>query len=388
MAVYNYSNFSAIRANCDPELYRNITYDFVEDWTYHEGQIFSITVLFPILLLLGLLGNSAFIFVVYRRPEMRTVTNWYLTNLAVADILFLVSAIVDKIWLYAKSPVPGDDSPHGPIACIVISLLADLTYFASLCFITLVSFDRFLAVRRPQTSKRRRTKNAVPTSVGCWVFAFCVAACLIPSRSKFVKYCLDWPPGDDKYKDWPLEMYVCRSHNIWVDKFINVIQTVPFFSAFALNVFLYINIIRSLDRSIQNLGHHGMSQDKNVAMRNQIAKMLVVNGVVFFCCLFPFELMCLFQVIKSLQGPDVLPLKTEELLYEISRVLAYINSVANPLIYTLLSHRYRASFKAAFMCRGNISQRGSRRTENDAAHNNEFRTSSLRGQNATRDEIL
>ena len=383
------SNLSNVRYNCDPELYLNITLDVLDAWTYHEGQIFFITVLLPILLMLGFLGNSAFIFVVYRQPEMRTVTNWYLMNLAVADILFLVSAIVDKIWAYVNSPVPGDDSPHGPIGCIVLALVADLTYFASLCFITLVSFDRYLAVRRPQSSKRRRTKNALPTSMGCWILAFCIAACLIPSRSIFVKYCLEWPHGDDTYQDWPQEMYICRSHEIWVDAFSGVIQTVPFFLAFALNVFFYVNIIRSLDRSIQNLGHHGISQDKNVSMRNQIARMLVVNGVVFFCCLIPFELMSLFQVIRDLQGPEIVPQEMQDLIFEVCRALAYINSVANPLIYTLLSHRYRASFHSAFMCSGTISQRGSsRRTENDAAHNGELRPSSLRGQTGTRDELL
>ncbi|XP_038055196.1 somatostatin receptor type 5-like [Patiria miniata] len=378
-------------ADCAEDFRINISLDYVPSYTYNDGQIFVITILLPILLTLGILGNSAFMFVVYRRAEMRTVTNWYLTNLAVADILFLLSAIVDKIWAYYVSPIPGDNGPHGHFACVLLYLIADLTYFASLGFVTLVSFDRFLAVRRPRaSSKGRRGRRTVPFRLcaASWILGFCFAACLIPSRGMFVRYCLKWPQ-EEKYQNWPSYMYVCKSREDWVDQFSNVIQTVPFFLTFALNLFLYVNIIRGLDRSIQNLGSHGMSQDKNVTMRNQIALMLVVNGVVFFCCLFPFELLVLFQVIRVVRGTNIIPLGWHNLFFEISRALAYINSVANPLIYTLMSHRYRANFKTAFsldQCSRIVSQRG--RKENNAAPADDFRNTSQRGQTATRVEIL
>ncbi|XP_022079690.1 somatostatin receptor type 5-like [Acanthaster planci] len=391
LELVNMDDFMSLNesVDCLYEFRVNISLDSVDSYTYNDGQSFLIIVLLPILLFLGILGNTAFIFVVYRQTEMRTVTNWYLTNLAVADILFLLSAIVDKLWAYYLSPIPGDNGPHGHFGCIVLYLIADLTYFASLGFVTLVSFDRFLAVRRPQASKGRRGKRTpVKLCAGSWVLSLCVVACLIPSRDMFVKYCLMWPE-EDKYQGFPSHMYVCQSRQEWVDYVSNVMQTVPFFLAFALNVFLYVNIIRGLDRSIQNLGSHGMSQDKNVTMRNQIARMLVVNGVVFFCCLFPFELIALFNVIRDIQKTNFIPAEWQGLFLEISRALSYVNSVANPLIYTLMSHRYRANFKMAFSferCRGIVSQRG--RKENDAAAANDSRSASHRCQTATRVEIL
>ena len=49
-----------------------------------------ITVLFPIIFTFGIIGNVAFLTVVALVKEMRTLTNFYLANLAVADLLYTI----------------------------------------------------------------------------------------------------------------------------------------------------------------------------------------------------------------------------------------------------------------------------------------------------------
>uniref|UniRef100_A0A182XKE7 G-protein coupled receptors family 1 profile domain-containing protein n=1 Tax=Anopheles quadriannulatus TaxID=34691 RepID=A0A182XKE7_ANOQN len=43
-----------------------------------------------IVFIVGLVGNSFVIAVVFRAPRMRTVTNFFIVNLAVADVLVIV----------------------------------------------------------------------------------------------------------------------------------------------------------------------------------------------------------------------------------------------------------------------------------------------------------
>jgi hypothetical protein len=43
-----------------------------------------------VVFVVGLIGNSCVIAVVYRSPRMRTVTNFFIVNLAVADVLVIV----------------------------------------------------------------------------------------------------------------------------------------------------------------------------------------------------------------------------------------------------------------------------------------------------------
>lgn len=68
-------------------------YDFQPDshWYRHS---FCITVLlcagYILVFALGIFGNSFVVSVVLRSPRMRTVTNYFIVNLALADILVLI----------------------------------------------------------------------------------------------------------------------------------------------------------------------------------------------------------------------------------------------------------------------------------------------------------
>nr|XP_034973059.1 kiSS-1 receptor [Zootoca vivipara] len=59
---------------------------------------------FAVLMLVGLAGNSLVIYVIAKHKQMRTVTNFYIANLAVTDIIFLVCCVPFTAVLY---PLPG-----------------------------------------------------------------------------------------------------------------------------------------------------------------------------------------------------------------------------------------------------------------------------------------
>ena len=51
---------------------------------------------FWITFLVGLFGNWLVIYVICRKEQMRTVTNMYLLNLAIGDVIYLMAAIPNK----------------------------------------------------------------------------------------------------------------------------------------------------------------------------------------------------------------------------------------------------------------------------------------------------
>lgn len=66
-------------------------YEFSELWMRHSYAITSILcVAYSLIFVLGILGNSLVISVVFRSPRMWTVTNFFIANLAVADILVVI----------------------------------------------------------------------------------------------------------------------------------------------------------------------------------------------------------------------------------------------------------------------------------------------------------
>lgn len=57
----------------------------------HNASLTAVyCVAYIIVFIVGLIGNSFVIAVVLRSPRMRTVTNFFIVNLAVADILVIV----------------------------------------------------------------------------------------------------------------------------------------------------------------------------------------------------------------------------------------------------------------------------------------------------------
>ena len=100
-------------------------------------------VLYAIVCVVGLLGNSLVIYVVLRFSKMQTVTNMYILNLALADEMFLVGlpflivTLVFKEWVF------------GSLICKVYMTTTSINQFTSSLLLTVMSADRFVAVVHP-----------------------------------------------------------------------------------------------------------------------------------------------------------------------------------------------------------------------------------------------
>uniref|UniRef100_A0A182NFU0 G-protein coupled receptors family 1 profile domain-containing protein n=1 Tax=Anopheles dirus TaxID=7168 RepID=A0A182NFU0_9DIPT len=78
-----------------------------------------------IVFIVGLVGNSFVIAVVFRAPRMRTVTNFFIVNLALADVLVIVfclpATLMSNIFVREYRPVS-----HCAVFCETISLLGEI----------------------------------------------------------------------------------------------------------------------------------------------------------------------------------------------------------------------------------------------------------------------
>lgn len=77
---------------------KDIEGDFMDsfDWStdhlmrYSPGISSIYCIAYSIVFIMGIVGNSCVVAVVIRSPRMRTVTNYFIVNLALADILVLL----------------------------------------------------------------------------------------------------------------------------------------------------------------------------------------------------------------------------------------------------------------------------------------------------------
>jgi len=128
---------------------------------------YLVVVLYLVTTLFGMSGNSLTIFVLLRHRQVRTVAACFILNLAIADDLFLVSLPLTAYTTYAGRWVFGD------VACRLMNAFWGVNLYASIFTMTLMSFDRYLAVVHPLKSIRYRTcQKAFVVCTVIWALAF------------------------------------------------------------------------------------------------------------------------------------------------------------------------------------------------------------------------
>lgn len=143
--------------------------DLGQSVPFQGGSTLMTAVISITVFVVGLAGNSLAIFVVLRYATMKTVTNIYILNLAIADELyiiglpFLTTQNVLSYW------------PFGSFLCRLVMTADSMNQFTSIFCLTVMSIDRYLAVVHPiRGSKWRHPRVAKAVSAAVWAVSFVV----------------------------------------------------------------------------------------------------------------------------------------------------------------------------------------------------------------------
>ncbi len=297
-------------------------------------------IVIPSISVFGIFCNLATILVVYRIKYMRTVTNVFLVSLAIADSSLLFVIVITNIWSFAVSPKYNLLGQTFDInfGCFMKNFLVYLFYYASLWIITMVSIERFIAVCRPLLHRRISSKRrAFRITVGSWFAAAVFASFSTPIS--VVWFCVVTPDG-------VIEEYVpiCSSYCDVCFTLVNITDLIQFVVSLIINIAMYTLILVEVNKSpmpsIQ-------TNDRANQVRNAVARMLMVNGVVFFICLFPYTIVNVYNIGMSFGWIT----STGNWIYvyrHLATILYLSNSALNPVIYNVTNVRYRSAFKEAF----------------------------------------
>ena len=312
---------------------------------YSKAGIMEVKFIIPIIFVIGFCGNSAFFLVLARVKTMRTMTNIYLANLAAADLLVLVTTLLFRSWRYVSDPYVVWNRPFRTNAgCGVYVFVFGVSFFASMFFITLVSFDRYFAICQPL--KYRSLKNKKREQYCLMFLVWCVSAVLsIPvtfAFSKLVRVCLTWP-SIPKYDAFPDVGRRCYPVYPVLKDVSDVLQTVPFISALITNTILYIKIIRQLTL-MKAPGENANKASEKAKQR--ITMTLLVNCFVFFCCISPSQFLTILNM--KFLNPDALARELTKNLLLTAYILVMVNSAVNPILYGAVSPTYRRGYLKAF----------------------------------------
>ena len=324
-----------------------------ENIFYASTEILFITVVLPLVVLIGVSSNSAFIFVVIRVKRMQTITNAYLTNVAVADMIFVGYSCSAYLVTFTRSPVRDDVFFETWAGCMGNWLTIAVGYFASLMLIALVTIEKYYALCHPLrhmtiTGKGRTTKLLVVS----WTVGVILAILGCLRYAGIERQCVIWPDAE-QYDNKPMVIEFCTSNNPALNIFADITAVVPFVVVFICSLYMYARIIQSL--SSRPIGEKLDSSDRNnsqavraLRVRNQVARLLIINGMIFFCCQAPYRITQVDNIWLEITGARFMSPAQGGTWTIISRVLILINSCVNPFVYYTSSSYYRSAFKEAF----------------------------------------
>ncbi|XP_032652889.1 growth hormone secretagogue receptor type 1-like [Chelonoidis abingdonii] len=305
---------------------------FQNDTDYYEEQSFSlfdihvlvpVTIISSILFFLGITGNLLTLFIFKRYKEMRTTVNMYLSSMALSDILIFLGLPSDlyRIWKY-KPYIFGD------FLCKFLFYLSETCTYCTILHITTLSVERYFAICFPLKAKTTITKCRVKRVIlSLWVWALLTASPIL--------FLFGVEDRNGSLPDEAKECnYIERSAHTGLLETMTWVSTIYFFLPVLCLTLLYGLICGKLWRTRHKLrGPQAASREK---YHKQTVKMLAVVVLAFVLCWLPFHI------------GRILFAQTTTILYDITQyfnliamLLFYLGASINPILYNVMSQKYR-----------------------------------------------
>ncbi|KAM8727164.1 chemokine (C-C motif) receptor 12a [Acanthopagrus schlegelii] len=281
-----------------------------------------IPVFYYVNFLLSYLGNGLVLFIIYKYEELKSVTNIFLLNLVLSNILFASSL---PFWAtYHMS-----EWIFGLALCKIVSSAYFIGFYSSILFLTLMTFDRYLAVvHAVAAAKSRKRAYAIIASVVVW----CIS--IIASIKELVLKNVSENPFSGLMCDesgYP-ESTMARWRLVTYYQQFLLFFLLPLFMV----MYCYISItIRILSTRMKE--------------KCRAIKLIFVIIFTFFACWTPYNIVILLRAIQiSNPGEDVNMCSAEESLdyaLYVTRNIAYLYCCISPVFYTFVGKKFQSHFR-------------------------------------------
>uniref|UniRef100_A0A8C5KR74 KiSS-1 receptor n=1 Tax=Jaculus jaculus TaxID=51337 RepID=A0A8C5KR74_JACJA len=316
-----------------------------------------VPVFFAALMLLGLVGNSLVIYVICRHKHMRTVTNFYIANLAATDVTFLLCCVPFTALLY---PLPA--WVLGEFMCKFVNYIQQVSVQATCATLTAMSVDRWYVTVFPLRALHRRTPRlALAVSLSIWVGSAAVSAPVLALHRL--------SPGPRTYCS---EAFPSRAlERAFAIYNLLALYLLPLFATCAC----YGAMLRHLGRAtVRPAPSDGALQGQLLAqhacaVRTKVSRLVAAVVLLFAACWGPIQL---FLVLQAL-GPAGAWHPRSYAAYALkiwAHCMSYSNSALNPLLYAFLGSHFRQAFRRVCPCtpRRQRTPRGPRHSHSAAPH--------------------
>ncbi|XP_036739234.2 C-C chemokine receptor type 9 [Manis pentadactyla] len=324
---YNYGSMPSM----DDYLNFNFTELFCRKNNVRQFASHFLPPLYWLVFIVGAVGNSLVILVYWYCTRVKTMTDMFLLNLAIADLLFLVTL---PFWAIAAA----DQWKFQTFMCKVVNSMYKMNFYSCMLLIMCISVDRYIAIAQATKAQTWRQKRLLYSKMVCFiVWALALTLCIPEILYSQIKeksdatICTMVYPSDESTK---LKLAVLT---------LKVI--LGFFLPFVVMACCYTIVIHTLIQAKKSSKHKALKVTTTVL-------------TVFVLSQFPYNCVLLVQTTDA-YSPFIssCAISTNiDICLQVTQTIAFFHSCLNPVLYVFVGERFRRDLVKTLKNLGCISQ--------------------------------
>lgn len=313
----------------DADINDTINTNYTEGGRHEVNSLIANEILFAIICVVGLIGNTLVIYVIIRFSKMQTVTNMYIVNLAIADECFLIGIPFLMVTLYNERWI------FGAVMCKTYMTLTSINQFTSSTFLCIMSADRYIAVCHPISSPKFRTpfiSRVISFFAWTWSIMLMIPMVLYTKEVQL-------PNGD-----YSCTIFHSDNATDATEKTIKAFTLYNFACGFAIPLCLILTFYYLVIQKLKTVGPQNKSKEKKRSHR-KVTNLVLTVITVYILCWTPYWVI---QLTMLYTEPDQSTFLV--IIHLVTSCLTYSNSAVNPILYAFLSDNFKKSFLKACTC--------------------------------------
>ncbi|XP_037383694.1 C-C chemokine receptor type 5-like [Talpa occidentalis] len=270
--------------------------------------------LYSLVFIFGFVGNLLVMLTLINCKKLKSMTDIYLLNLAISDLLFLLTI---PFWAYHAE----NEWVLGNVMCKVLTGLYHIGYFSGIFFIILLTIDRYLAIVHAVFAlKARKVSFAVGTSVITWVVA--VLASL--PRIIFTK--------SQKDSRYTCSLYLpSNDFHFWKKLIALKIFILGLVLPLLIMIICYSGILKTLLRC------------RNEKKKHKAVRLIFAIMIMYFLFWAPYNIVLLLNTFpESLNLNNCISSNRLDQAMQVTETLGMTHCCINPIIYAFIGEKFRS----------------------------------------------
>ena len=298
----------------------------------HSPDRIVLIVLYLIIFLIGIIGNSLVCFIIMTKRITITTTTIFLCNLSFTNLVLLLSLVPMKV---VRQFTLG--YILGTTFCKIEGYLGTVCFANASLTLVVMGIDKYIAIAKPFKKHYFRKRWAFCIVGIIWLIT--VLVMMMPLINNSVEYIYYQPAATC--------IGLCYSYwNSILDARIYYVFVICFdFICPSLAIIYFYSTIATYVIKTKRMHRYGLIKKFYSRRKRQILKMLIAVVATFFICWTPYSLLAfltLFGAINVNNTPYLRQLSDYFLL------LTFCSAAINPIIYGLYHQNFKTSMKLMY----------------------------------------